>query len=53
MMQGKFEEALPWLNKAIEHDFRDAQKNIDTINAEIAYEQLKKREREEYLKRFE
>ena len=53
MMQGRFEEALPWLNKAIEHDFRDAQKNIDTINAEIAYEQLKKREREEYLKRFE
>ena len=53
MMQGRFEEAMPWLQKALEHDFRDAQRNIDAINAEIEYEQMKRKEREEYLRRFE
>ena len=53
MMQGRFEEAMPWLQKALEHDFRDAQRNIDAIDAEIAYEQMKRKEREEYLRRFE
>ena len=53
MMQGEFEKAVPWFDKALQNDFRDAQKNIDTIKAELQYEQLKKKEREEYLKRFE
>ena len=53
MMQGRFEEAMPWLQKALEHDFRDAQRNIDAIDAELEYEQLKRKEREEYLRRFE
>ena len=53
MMQGEFEKALPWLEKALENDSKEAQGNIDTINAELKYEQLKRDEREEYLKRFE
>lgn len=53
MMQGRFEEAMPWLQKALEHDFRDAQRNIDAIDAELRYEQMRRKEREEYLRRFE
>ena len=52
MMQGEFEKALPWFEKALETDRKDAQSNIDTINAELKYEELKRREREDYLKRF-
>ena len=53
MMQGKFEEALPWLQKAVENNTASAQKNIDAINAELEFEARKKAEIEEYLKRFE
>ena len=53
MMQGEFEKALPWLEKALENESKEAQGNIDIINAELQYEQLKRQEREEYLKRFE
>lgn len=53
MMQGEFEKAVPWFDKALQNDFRDAQKNIDAIKAELQYEQMKRKEREEYLKRFE
>lgn len=53
MMQGRFEEALPWLQKAVESNTASAQKNIDMINAELEYEAQKKAEIEEYLKRFE
>lgn len=53
MMQGKFEEALPWLQKAVESNTASAQDNIDLINAELEYEAQKKAEIEEYLKRFE
>lgn len=53
MMQGKFEEALPWLNKAVENNTASAQENIDLINAELEYEAQQKAEIEEYLKRFE
>ena len=53
MMQGQFEEALPWLQKAVESNTASAQKNIDLINAELEYEARKKAEIEEYLKRFE
>lgn len=53
MMQGEFEKALPWFEKALENDFKEAQKNIDTIDAELEYEEQKHKEREEYLKRFE
>lgn len=53
MMQGRFEEALPWLQKAVENNTASAQENIDLINAELEYEAAKKAEIEEYLKRFE
>jgi len=53
MMQGKFEEALPWLRKAVESNTATAQENIDLINAELEYEAQKKAEIEEYLKKFE
>ena len=53
MMQGEFEKALPWLEKAKENDIKEAQKNIDAIKAELAYEEQKRKEREEYLKKFE
>lgn len=53
MMQGRFEDALPWLQKAVESNTASAQENIDLINAELEYEAQKKAEIEEYLKRFE
>ena len=53
MMQGEFEKALPWLEKALENESKEAQGNIDTIKAELKYEEIKRNEREEYLRRFE
>ena len=53
MMQGKFEEALPWLQKALENNTSSAQQNIDLIQEELRYEAMKKAEIEEYLKKFE
>ena len=53
MMRGEFEKALPWFEKALQNESKEAQTNIDSINAELKYEQLKRQEREEYLKRFE
>ena len=53
MMQGEFEKALPWFEKALQNDFKEAQSNIDIITAELKYEELKRNEIQEYLKRFE
>ena len=53
MMQGEFEKALPWFEKALKEDSKEAQGNIDAINAELKYEEMKRKEREEYLKMFE
>ena len=53
MMQGEFEKALPWLEKALKEESKEAQGNIDAINAELKYEEMKRKEREDYLKRFE
>lgn len=53
MMQGEFEKALPWLEKALKEDSKEAQGNIDAINAELKYEEMKRMEREAYLKKFE
>ena len=53
MMQGEFEKALPWFEKSKSNDIKEAQKNIDAINAELAYEEQKRKEREDYLKKFE
>ena len=53
MMQGEFEKALPWFEKALENDSKEAQENIDIIKAELRYEEMKRKEREDYLKKFE
>ena len=53
MMQGQFEEALPWFQKAQEAGVEAAQKNIDSINAELEYEAKQKQIIEDYLKKFE
>lgn len=53
MMQKKFEEAMPWLQKALEGGCSSAQKNIDAINAEYQWEEQQRKEIEEYLKKYE
>ena len=53
MLQGKFEEAMPWLEKAVEVYPKDAQFNIDAINAEYEYEEEQRKALEEYLKKYE
>lgn len=53
MMQLKFEEAMPWLQKALEYGCLTAQKNIDSINAAYVSEEQQRREIEEYLKKYE
>lgn len=52
MMQGKFEEAMPWFQKALEGNCPEAQENINAINAEYEYENDQRAAIEEYLKRF-
>lgn len=53
MVQKKFEEAMPWLEKALEEGCEAAQKNIDAIKAEYDWEETQKKEIEEYLKKYE
>lgn len=53
MQQGRFEEAMPWFEKALEGNCPSAQQNIDAINAEFEYEAQKRQEIEEYLKKYE
>ena len=53
MMQKKFEEAMPWLEKALEAGWEAAQKNIDSINDEYAHEEQQRKDIAEYLKKYE
>ena len=53
MLQGKFEEAMPWLEKALEVYPDQAKANMDAIKAEYEYEQQQGQAREEYLKKYE
>ena len=53
MMQQKFEEAEPWFRKAIEAGVEPAQRNMDTLAAEYAWEEQQRKEIEEYLKKYE
>ena len=53
MMQKRFEEAMPWLQKALEYGCLSAQMNIDAINAEYAWEEQQKKDIKEYLKKYE
>ena len=53
MMQGEFEAAMPWFEKALEGNCPVAQQNIDAINAEYEFEASQKKAIEEYLKKYE
>ena len=53
MMQGRFEEAMPLFQKAMEGGNKSAQKNIETLNAEYNWEAKMQSEIDEYLKGFE
>ena len=53
MMNGEFEKALPYFEKAIAEGSEDAAKNKALVEAELKYEQQKRIEREEYMKRFQ
>ena len=53
MMQGKFEEALPWLRKAVEEgNCMKARENVRAIEAELERESLRRKEIEEYLNKY-
>ena len=53
MMNGEFEKALPYLDKAIDEGCHKAFYNKSVIEAELEWEATKRKEREEYIKRFE
>lgn len=53
MMQGQFEEAVPWFRKAQEAGVEAAKTNIESIDSELAYEAKQKQIIEDYLKKFE
>ena len=53
MMQAKFEEAMPWFEKALKAGDPSAQANIDGINAEYQHEEELRKELEETLKKYE
>lgn len=53
MMQGEFEEAIPWFEKALKSNCSKAQANIRAIELELEFEAEQKRAREEFLKRYE
>ena len=53
MMNGEFEKALPYFDKAIKEGSEEAKINKGLIQNELKYEEQKRIEREEYIKRFE
>ena len=53
MMQGRFEEAFPWLQKAVTVGSRSAQTNIHNLYVELEWEAEQKQLIEEYLKQYE
>ena len=52
MMQKRFEEAMPWFEKALQAGCQSARNNIDAIIAEYEYETQQKKEIEEYLNKY-
>jgi hypothetical protein len=52
MMQKRFEEAMPWFEKALQAGCQSARNNIDAIMAEYEYETQQKKEIEEYLNKY-
>ena len=53
MMQGRFEEAMPWFEKALEGNCPSAQKNMDAVKAEYEHEEQLRQAHEEYMKKYE
>ena len=53
MANKQFEQAIPYLNKAIEEGSQQAKYNLERVMEELERENLLKKEREEYLKQFE
>ncbi len=53
MLQGKFEEAMPWFEKALDVNPKQAEANMDAIKAEYEYEKQQRLALEEYLKKYE
>ena len=53
MMQGRFEDAMPWFEKAMKNGCQAAEKNIEAINAEYEYEAQQQKIIDEYLKKYE
>ena len=53
MMQGRFEEAMPWLQKALENGNTQALANIEALQEEYRWEEQQRKEIEEYLKKYE
>ena len=53
MMQGRFEEAMTWFEKAMKNGCQAAEKNIAAINAEYDYEAQQQKIIDEYLKKYE
>ena len=52
MMQGRFEEAMTWFEKALDSNDPMAQKNMDTIKAEYEYEAQQQKIIQEYLEKY-
>lgn len=53
MLQGRFEDAMPWFEKALDVNHEQASANISAILAEYDYEQMQREALEEYLKKYE
>lgn len=53
MMNKEFEKAMPFFEKAIAEGSEEAKINKATIEAELEWEETKRKEREDYIKRFE
>ena len=53
MMQGKFEDAMPWFEKAREFNCEKAAANMQAIQLEYEFEEQQRKAREEFLKRYE
>lgn len=53
MLDKRFEEALPWFERALKGNCPSAQKNIDAIKAELKYEEEQRIALAEYIKQFD
>ena len=52
-LQGRYEEALTWFEKAVEVYPKEAKSNMEAIKAELEFERQQAAAHEEYMKKFE